>query len=170
VASECVENHLDADCSSAGWSISHTMLNCGYPYGCTGNCAMCPSAPPEAGSACQGPYDQDPCSYAVDTPCGAVTETATCAGGVWTLAAPTCPGCSANATSDVCLADPGCRWIAPGCDPMPAPLGCFPKDDCVVGAPCGNGGSCAAYGADPCWAGDCNQCAAPVDLCVNGPG
>ena len=72
-----------ATCGAGGeWSVANDSPTCATQ--------PCPSEEPEAGTACDYPFD---CTYTVTPPgCGPSTEDATCASGVWKIE--TGPACS----------------------------------------------------------------------------
>ena len=139
----------------------------------------CPVEAPAAGDLC----DIDPslqCSYDVATPCGPQQMTLTCAsdglGASWWQVAslPVCQvdpeQCQQYGDGALCDADPGCRWLLPGCGGGPTvPTGCYPVGDCDVIGCDAWAGCLMGIDHDPCWNSSCDACGSTVNVCVPLP-
>ncbi len=70
-----------ATCGAGGeWSVANDSPTC--------TTEPCPSAEPDAGTACDYPFD---CSYTVTSPgCAPSTQNATCTSGVWKITTEAC--------------------------------------------------------------------------------
>jgi hypothetical protein len=79
--------------------------------------------------------------------------------------------CGFHAAAADCQADPGCRWLEPGCsDPKLPAAGCFDENDCQSDADCKQPGlSCMPVIVDPCWNKGCDLCVAKATVCVSSP-
>jgi hypothetical protein len=161
---ECGQN-VTASCGgeSATWTVND-VVSCNPP-------PPCPAELPENNSLCDF---ETSCAVAVDSACGVLMATATCAvaedGSLrWEVAAPLCEApadCDAFAGNpSQCELHTSCRWLVSGCDPSGVffPSACYPADDCVS---CEPGEACTPVTFDPCWDSFCDACGAPAAICL----
>jgi hypothetical protein len=158
------------------WEVYETSCNPPPPE--------CPLDLPAAGEVCEaqvGTWGEYPwgCQFAVTTGCGDTTASAGCEPDsqgimVWAIdlvdpctSAP--ENCGSYGDASLCDADPGCRYLVPGCaegmGAPPAVAGCYPADDCSVSG-CGSWGTCESVVNDPCAGLPCDACGELVNVCL----
>jgi hypothetical protein len=189
-AGDCPQPACPAYVPASGEPCSHEGQECVYEHQCSGDTAICeggawivasygpacepwcPEQPPSDGAYCDVCCTPPYCEYAVE---GCFPTQTFCVdtgnGGVWKVVPGGCepppmPACEVYGGSKECEADPGCRWLVPGCGVPSLPAeGCFPKAECTDGFDCGMK-TCSFAIVDPCWNKGCNACAAEAAVCL----